>query len=71
MSSIRNFRVADRNKLEFLIDGSNGWVDGRFIDEKIIQRYFEKYLSQKHISKFQLEFGETFDQCVYKVQTEG
>ena len=70
MSSIRNFRVADRNILEFLTDGS-GWIDGQSIDEKSIQRYFEKFLSQKDILKFQLEFGETFDQCVFKVHTEG
>ena len=71
MSSIRNFRVSYRNELEFQIDGSNNWIEARFIDEKIIQRYFEKFLCQKDIFKFQLKFGETFGECVFKLHTQG
>ena len=72
MSSIRDFRVTDRNDLEFKINGRESWNDGRFIDELEIQRYFEKFLNQKEIFKFQIEFGTTkLGDSVYKVQTAG
>ena len=72
MSSIRNFRVVDNSRMQFKIDGLDSWIDSRdIVHDTEIQRYFERFLSQKEIFKFQIQFGENLSDCVYKVHIQG